>query len=382
MINLYEKINDLWPVRRKPEEKQKERDLLQDFPEDRSQEFINHIEILLDDYSNKYDRLPSFLSVIEKFLNKKQVYIPQQVPDSAVVSTQVYIPNANTEQEKLFDKLFKEWPQGEVPFNRNTALEGYRHACTKYSLADIERAAMCYKEYMSDSSTSALHVMGMKKFFSDEDLFSEWLHKASPNESGCAKNAFEAVWAIYPLFTYKNAPKTKLDAFTFFKRFVTEERQIDFWCAVNAYAHDRRWELREIEESGQQQTDDEQQRYTKTFVNFIRYYEDIKCYDELFSLLELPLLFTLRAHNVPVELVYPDEMYQSALKYCTREVWNNKIKNGAVYCVTKMLELISQYIKKDEGLDMPPNYDIVGEVLAEVKKKIYQVPVVVQSVCD
>jgi len=70
MINLYEKINDLWPVRRKPEEKQKERDLLQDFPEDRSQEFINHIEILLDDYSNKYDRLPSFLSVIEKFLNK------------------------------------------------------------------------------------------------------------------------------------------------------------------------------------------------------------------------------------------------------------------------------------------------------------------------
>jgi hypothetical protein len=366
---LYEEVDSLWPNKRNASDKNLEKEAIVSNVKTENDATLlkNKIEILVADLPPR--RLPSLISAIGNIFKKTNT------PQPVCTTIQNITPVQDDPIEKEFKLIYDVWPENEVRQNEKNAKAAFILAAKNRSLEDIKKACAKYIEDMQNPETSSPHMLGIKRFVTDDDIFDYWLQKA--DIPPLTDNPyFESVYALYPEYIGKNEAKDKGDSLSFYRRFVKEEDSIDFYCAVKAYLEERNIEIKERRSQENYNLEDDA-KFTKKFLNFIRTWKQQKRGDAAAYLLEVPILNSLKKRNIPYDIVYPGEYFLGALKWLSKtfDAKDNELPVSAVDIVTKLIENICNYLTSGTNHDnirikTPVDYSIVSEVIAEVKGKI------------
>ena len=365
---LYEEIDHIWPTKRSASDKKLEKEAIVSNvkTEDEAIALKNKIEIAIADSHPK--RFPSLLSVINKVPKKTITPQPVYLTPTDIVKEEDPI-------EKEFKLIYDVWPENEVRQNEKNAKAAFIAAAKSRPLEDIKKACAKYTEDMNNPETASPHMLGIKRFVTDDDIFDYWLQKASVVPITDSPY-FESAYTLYPEYLNKNEAKDKGDSLSFYRRFVKEEDVIDFYCAVKAYSEERSVEIKERRSQDNYNLEDDI-KFTKKFINFIRTWKQQKRGDAAAYLLEVPVLNALKKRNIPYNIVYPGEYLLGALKWLSKtyDAKENEYPVSAVDIVTKLTENVCNYLTSGTNhgnirINTPVDYSIVSDVIAEVKGKI------------
>ena len=378
---LYEEIDALWPVKRTLAEKTLEKNTLLECvkTEEQGVALKNKIEIVVFDQDPR--KLKSLVSVISSSVKKvaQPVFVSKPVDDEP----EEEVKDAVT---ITFEELFDAWPENDIKQNEKYARIAFIAACKNRPLEEIKTACLKYIQDMNEPAKASAHILGMKRFVSEDDILDTWLQKASSVTSNYDASYFDAAYVRYPEFAGKADLSNKNDSLSFYKRFIKEEDAVDFYCAVLAYAEERRDEIRE-QRFKEDYEPDSDVKYTKKFINFIRVWKQQKRrWYHLANLMEVPALKAFKKRNVYYSTVYPGEHFCGALQWNCQVKDKDDIEKGAVFAVTKLLEDVCNYLTTGNNycnmtILTPVDYSFVSEVIAEMKEEAKKMPVVKKNFC-
>jgi hypothetical protein len=261
---MCEEVNAIWPNRRSAAEKAAEKEaLLQSCKSDSSfQRLKIQIEILVADISP--NRLPTLLSVITA--SKKFVTHAPIVSKASQIEAPDLPAAEDDDVIKTFKELFSAWPENDFPASEKSVKAVFQLAARSRPLEEIKAACSKYIQDMNDPKKASVHVLGMKRFLSDDDIFESWLLKATRKGSDYDTSYFDAVYSLYPDFAGKTDQETVEESLGFYKRFVKTEEAVDFYCAVLSYVSSCKDRIRD-EQARHDYVPAEENKYTKKFCN-------------------------------------------------------------------------------------------------------------------
>jgi hypothetical protein len=378
MVNLellYEEIDSLWPAKRHIDVKAKEKEELAAIviTDSDADKVKNKVEITIEDYKTTPRKIPSLISTIASV--KSAAAKPIFVSKSIDAEPEEEVKDAVT---ITFEELFDAWPENDIKQNEKYAKIAFISACKNRPLEEIKAACLKYIQDMNNPSKASAHILGMKRFVSEDDILDTWLQKASTVTSDYDTSYFEAVYARYPEFTGKSDLSNKNDSLNFYKRFIKEEDAVDFYCAVLAYAEERRDEIRE-QRFKEDYEPDSDVKYTKKFINFIRVWKQQKRWHHLADLMEVPALKAFKKRNVYYSTVYEGQHFCSALQWNCQQKGEDGCEKGVVFAVTKILEDVCNNLTTGKNwcnmvISTPVDYSFVSEVIAEMKQEVKKMP--------
>jgi hypothetical protein len=175
------------------------------------------------------------------------------------------------EMRASFERVWKIWPKNEARENLDVAESAYRSASKKFSLEDIEKTCVYYKEEFEDPSSKMIHPYHLSKFLEDEEKFASWKTRALFAPPQEVLDIFDATWAWYPDFKGKGIERTRRDSLRFWNYHIySKDLQWRFICAVKQYARIRN---RAKEKSV------ENVKFTTSFVGFVASWTETSFYD-------------------------------------------------------------------------------------------------------
>lgn len=358
---LYEEIDSIWPNRRNANDRQAEKVELNRVVkcEEDASSLKNKIEILI---SNKHPKkLPQLFRVITEFAKPSPVVV---ITNTIVQDTTD--DNTFKDKEEAFLTILSKWPENEIKQSKEKARQAFYAATNKTSLDDLKRACLKYCVEMSNPQTASLHPVGIKRFLEDSDFFDKWLQKSLEAPDTYNKAFFESAYEHYPKFYGKGDALVKADSLSFYKRFIGLDDAIDFWCAVKAYASDRRTEIRDKGE-------DDGEKFTKRFHSFIRVWKQQKRHEYSADLVIFCLVKVLNKTNIPYRQVYSGDQLDGAVKYMCMQV--NENNEEAKFC-TVVGNLLS-YIFSSLGSSYTPVTavtNLVTQVMSIAYEEVAKMP--------
>src|ERR1039457_111589 len=373
---LYEWIDSEWPAKRHIAVKEKEKEELASIvhTEEDVVKLKNKIEITVFDNRSTPRKLPNLITVISSIgVSTPKPVIVNQVPQEEIEEQEEKVDEA----EEAFKEIFYAWPKNEKPQNEKYARIAFLQALKSHPLNDLKKACSRYIQEMNEPAKASLHVLGIKRFVTDDDILDNWLQRAS-YVSNYDPAYFNAAYAWYPEFNGKEDLTAREDSLSFYKRFIKEVEAVEFLCAVKAYAFECRDKIRE-EQRKEDYTPGDDNKFTKKFVNFIRTWKKQKCIEEVHNILYAPYLAAMDARKFPYHEVYPEGYFQRALTYVCYERDKGGNESSCVFIVTKMLELMCRYLTEGRfpvriATKTEPDYSIVSEVINAAKNAAKKLP--------
>jgi hypothetical protein len=370
--SLYEEIDSLWPIKRTPAQKAQEKLALQSCVNSDSdaQALKTKIDIKVEDTLAK--KLPPLISLLALPAPCKAR------PVYAVVSPVEPEEEPTDEVAQAFEEILAAWPENDIKQNEKYARLAFVACCRTKPLEDVKRACKKYIEDMNDPAKASTHMMGIRKFVSDDDILDNWLQKASFVPSDYDSSFFDAAYAIYPDFANKKEEKTKDESKAFYKRFIKEEEAVDFYCAVQSYSSSRKDDIKasQFREDYDAANDS---KFTKKMVNFIRAWKQQPRALQMVSMIEPSLGKAFADRGIDYHLVYPLENFRSAIGWCCQVEEEDGTPKGVVFAIRKMVEDVCYYLtsgKNSNNIVKITNvdYSIVSEVVAACKAQAKSVP--------
>jgi hypothetical protein len=370
--SLYEEIDSLWPIKRTPAQKAEEKQALQSCvnSENDAQSMRTKIEIKVED--NLPKKLPTLISLFA-------------LPGPCKARPVYAVPAPSEPEEEpvddvteAFDAILAAWPESDYKQNEKYARLAFVACCRVKPLEDVKRACKKYIEDMNDPAKASTHIMGIKKFVSEDDILDNWLHKASFVPSNYDSSFFDAAYAIYPDFSNKNQEKAREESLSFYRRFVKEEEAVDFYCAVKAYSSVRKDDIKAAQfKEGYDSSNDSQ--FTKKFINFIRCWKQQPRASFMVSMIEPPLGKAFVSRGIDYHAVYPLENFRSAIGWCCQVEEEDGTLKGVVFAIRKMVEDVCYYLTSGKNNDnivriTNVDYSIVSEVVATCKAQAKSMP--------
>jgi hypothetical protein len=365
----FDELDAIWPIKRFGSTKQVERSRLEELvkTEQDFSKLKNKIEIEVADKQPK--KLPQLVSLIEETF---------KVTPAPIVSVQVVlpviqsVPEPVSEVDKAFDDVFLAWPENDIKQNKIYAKQAFSDACRKHGVDSVKAACDAYIQEQLDCSKASVNTLGIRRFVSIDDILERWISKAKePPKAPTDTSWFDAAWSWYPEFQGRD--KVREDSLSFYSRFVPPDDAIDFWCAIRAYSFSRKEDVRNAVEAGTFVPENEV-KFTKSFINFVRCWKEQKYADYLVDVLIGPIVAGFKKRNISYWCVYPEEMHASAVLHNCRQY------KGAVWVVNTHVENVCKYLTSGKNyanitVNTPMDYGMVSEVLGAAKEYVKRVKI-------
>ena len=367
--DMYEELDSMWLSRRSPAEKLLEKAALELAIKNGTDFDVlkNSIDIIVFDKNPKKLTLLSLISGSSKPVTKP-AYVVQSLPEPEPEEEQ---PDAVTQ---AFQEIYDAWPENDIKQNEKYARIAFVEASRKRPVDELKKACSRYIEEMNDPQKASAHVLGIKRFVSDDDILDSWLQKASYVNVNFDASFFEVSYSIYPDFQNKKDLKVKEDSLSFYRRFVKAEEELDFYCAVQNYASARKDEIRDSQFSNSYETGNDV-KFTKKFITFIRTWKQQPRESQMVDLIELPLANAFKKRNIQYQVIYPDIAFRGAIGWSCQVVDETGALKGLVFAITNTVENVCNYLTSGKNSDniavyTEIDYSIVSEVVAAIKLNI------------
>jgi len=367
--SCFEEINELWPVKRPAEVKLVERARLDELVKT-EQDFArlkNKIEIEIADKPIR--KLPKLLTFIEETL---RVTVQPIVSSQVVVTVSQPTPTPVSEADNAFEDVFTAWPENDIKQNKINAKQAFVDACRKHGVESVKSACDAYIQNQLDCSKASVNTLGIRRFVSTDEILERWIGKArEPLKAPVDTAWFDAAWSWYPDFQGRD--KNKDDSLSFYTRFVPPDDVIDFWCAVRSYAFSRKEDTTNALAAGTFVLENEV-KFTKSFINFVRCWKEQKYADYLLDVLIGPIVAGFKKRNIPYWCVYPEEAHEGAVLHNCRQ------HKGVVWVVNTHVENVCKYLTTGKNyanitVNTPMDYGMVSEVLGAAKEYVKRVKI-------
>ena len=371
-LPLYEEIDFIWPVKRTAAQKTEEKLALQSCvnSDSEAQALKTKIEIKVEDTLAK--KLPQLISLLTAPASPKArlVYAvvapvePEEEPVDAVV--------------QAFEEILAAWPENEFKQNEKFARMAFVACCRTKPLEDVKKACKKYIQEMNDPAKASTHIMGIKKFVSEDDILDNWIQRASSVPNNYDSAFFDAAYEIYPDFASKKDEKAKEESKSFYRRFVKEEEAVDFYCAVKAYLSARKDDIKTSQLRDDYDSSNDT-KFTKKFISFVRVWKQQPRASQMVYMLVPLLEKAFDSRKIDYRLVYPLENFGAAIGwYCQVEEEDGTPK-GLVHAVTKIVEDVCYYLTTGKNSDnivkiTNVDYSIVSEVVGAAKEQAKTMP--------
>jgi hypothetical protein len=371
-LPLYEEIDSLWPNKRSPAQKAEEKAALQSCvtSDSDAQSLKTKIEIKIEDTDSK--KLPPLISLfaLPAPCKARPVYAvvapvePEEEPVDDVV--------------QAFEEILAAWPENEIKQNEKYARIAFVACCRVKPFEDVKKACKRYIEEMNNPVKASTHMMGIKKFVSDDDILDNWLQKASVVPSNYDAAFFDVAYEIYPEFANKKDERAKEESKSFYRRFVKEEEAVDFYCAVQSYSSNRKDDIKTSQLRDDYDASNDS-KFTKKFVTFVRTWKQQPRASQMVSLLEPLLSKAFTNKGIEYHHVYPLENFGSAIGWYCQVEGEDGVPKGIVHAVTKIVEDVCYCLttgKNNDNIVKITNvdYSIVSEVVAAAKERARSIP--------